>query len=52
MDCSSVRCRRIVANRLRSLVDTREQHAVARRTGLYASGPRARPLRDRAAIVA
>ena len=35
MPCSSVPCRRIVANRLQSLVDTREQPAVARRTDLY-----------------
>jgi hypothetical protein len=35
MDCSCVRCRRIVAGRLRSLVDTREQREVAAWTGLY-----------------
>jgi hypothetical protein len=35
MDCSSVRSRRIVAGRVRWLVDTRGQRAVARWTGLY-----------------
>jgi hypothetical protein len=51
MNCSSVRCRRIVASRLRSLVDAREQRAVVRWTDLYASGPRVRPRRDRAGTV-
>jgi hypothetical protein len=35
MDCSSVPCRRIVADQVRSLVATREQRAVTRCTGLY-----------------
>ena len=35
MDCSSVRCRRIVAGRLRSLVDARKELAVARWPDLY-----------------